>query len=65
MGEGKEKANGESNIEVYTRPCVKKITCVKLLYNTGNPVWRSDNLERCDEREVVLKRETIYIYIYG
>ena len=39
MGGGEEReggANGESNMEAYTLPCVKQITNGILLYDSGN-----------------------------
>ena len=37
--------SGESSISVFTLACVKWIAGKKLLYNTGSPAWRFDDLK--------------------
>ena len=41
VGERKSGANGESNINLYTLPCVKQTAGEKLLHNTGSPAWHT------------------------
>ena len=48
VAEGKSGMNGESSIDIYTLPCVKQIAGEKLLYNTGSPALRSNDLEGWD-----------------
>ena len=37
--------SGESSISVFALACVKWIAGKKLLYNTGSPAWRFDDLK--------------------
>lgn len=39
--EGKSETNGESSVDIYTRPCVKQRASEKFLYNTRSPAWCS------------------------
>ena len=41
VGEGKSGVDRESNIYIYTPPCIKWIAGEKLLYNTGRTAWLS------------------------
>ena len=48
VGKGESRMNGESSIDIYVLPCVKQIAGEKLLYNTGSPALRSNDLEGWD-----------------
>ena len=38
--------NWENSTDIYTLPYVKQAASGKLLYNTGNPAWRSVTTQR-------------------
>ena len=39
--QGKERVEGESDIETHALPCVKPIASGKSLHDTGSSIWRS------------------------
>ena len=61
--EGEGGMNWESNNDIYTLPCVKKIASGKLPYNTGSPVgtvWQARGVGWEEQRGT---RGRVYIYI--
>ena len=46
VGKGERETNGECSINLYALSHVKYIAGEKLLYNTGNPDWRSVMTQR-------------------